>query len=410
MVPLAVVAILIMQQSSGATVEIGALQAGQASHSAVDRASVARQPAERLNAPTSKYAPEYLEIPLGCATDSSAGALEELFSASLGPIIGHDSPRVYPLGGGRYLWLLQDTFVDYEGTAALIAEADYTHNSALIQDGSCFTMLQRGSLELARSFEPGDGENLNRFFWPAGGEVDGQTLRIFWTEIARDTIPRGAFDGVGWHPVLTWMATYDAASMKRLDFRLAPNSGVSPIYGFGVTSEGSYSYLFGNSFQQNLALEGGYANGPHTATKMWLARVPRGRLDLVPEYRTSTGWSTDPGAAHPISSRFWIENAMIPVLIDDRWVSATKVDAYLGDQVVIDVAEEPWGPWTTVAEVSAAPRGYPAKMVTYHALLLPWLDPSGGVIVSLSQIHVDWSDGGQPDRYRPRYFAVPIPP
>jgi hypothetical protein len=44
-------------------------------------------------------------------------------------------------------------------------------------------------------------------------------------------------NGPGWHPTETWMATYDAKTLQRIDFCLAPNSGVVPIYGYAMVSD-----------------------------------------------------------------------------------------------------------------------------------------------------------------------------
>ena len=353
---------------------------------------------------------DYVATDAGCASDDGATGLEEFFSDRVGPIIGFDSPRVMTLDAHRNLWLLQDAFVDYPGNAGSMVGAQYTNSTALLQDGLCFTVLQRGTTDTARSFDPGVGESFDRFFWPAGGSVDGDVLRVFWIEIARDAALPDPMDGANVHPLGTWLATYDVHTLQRRRFERAPNSGVSPIYGFDVVDDGAYSYLFGNSFAENLSLEGGYANGPHSATSMWLARVPRGRLDVKPEYRTSTGWSADPRSAVPISRRYWTENAMHPVLIDGRWVAVTKADGFLGADIVVDTAPDPWGPWTTVATAPATPRGDPADMVTYAPIPMPWLDHNGDVVVGLSQIDVAWQthDGGDPARYRPRFFAITI--
>ncbi|MCU1389753.1 MAG: hypothetical protein JWL72_3091 [Ilumatobacteraceae bacterium] len=355
------------------------------------------------------YSHDYIATDAGCATDLSADGLESFFSARVGPVIGHDSPRVIPLGGQRFLWLLQDTFIDYTGRAATMSAGQYISSTALVQDGRCFTALQRGTTAAVLSFDPGTGESFNDFFWPAGGSVNGSTLSLFWIEIIRDPVPADPLDGSNVHPVKTWLATYDVQSLQRLSFVPAPNPGVAPIYGFAVADDGDYSYLFGNSFVENLSREGGYKNGPHSATKMWLARVPRGRLDAVPEYRTATAWSADPAAAVAISSRFFTENAMRPVVIDGHWYSVTKPDAFLGSTVVIDTADAPWGPWTTVVTMPALPRGNTVGMVTYSPILMPWLDPSGDLIVDLSQIDIGWEqhNGGDPTRYRPRLFTVP---
>ena len=78
-------------------------------------------------------------------------------------------------------------------------------------------------------------------------------------------------------------------------------AGPEPLYGYAVASDETHTYLFGNTYQQNLTLEGGFWDGPHSATAMWLARVPRGRLDQAPDYWDGSGWVDDRDRAEPIS-------------------------------------------------------------------------------------------------------------
>ena len=343
----------------------------------------------------------------GCARSLSAEGLQTFFAEALGPIMGHDEPRVTPLGDGRMLWVLQDTFIDYRFAVNAFGGMDYVNNSVLIQNGLCFTMLQGGTSAHAESFELGDAPtNFNRYFWPGGATVSGGKLYVFWIEINRDTVPMGPLDGLAAHPNKTWLATYDLQTLKRLDFRPAPNSGVTPVYGYGVSDDGDWTYLFGNSDLQNLALEGGYANVPHSATRMYLARVPRGQVTLTPTYWDGVAWTIDARAASPISSRFSVENLMLPVPLGGRWYSATKVDGFSGSNFVVDEADHPWGPYTTIRSLPAVPRGDPTDMLTYHAAVLPWLDPSGGLIIAMSQIPIDLGPPSAVPKYRPNYFVV----
>ncbi|MDQ3176527.1 MAG: Ig-like domain-containing protein [Actinomycetota bacterium] len=358
----------------------------------------------------------YVATDVGCTADSSAAALDDFFADRIGPVIGHDYQHVYPLGDGRSLWIFQDTFVDHPGVAGSFDRSRFSHNTAMLQDGDCFTLLHRGTAGEPASFEQGTGETtLSRWFWPMGGETSDGVLSVFWVEMINTDDPLGPFDGLSWHPNSTWLATYDADSLARLDFRPAPNAGVQPVYGYAVSSDEEYTYLFGNSFDQNLYRQGGYANGPHSATATWLARVPLGQLDEAPEYRTAEGWSADASDARPILQRFWAENPMQPRYLGGQWVAATKVDGYWGDELMIDVANEPWGPWTTVSRTAAAPRGNDPLMLTYHAYLMPWLDDSGSLVVSLSQnarlmLRHAWPF---PFRYRLRFepaaFVTPPP-
>ncbi len=280
----------------------------------------------------------------------------------------------------------------------------------MVQDGNCFTLYHRGTAARPKSFERGTGEQvLAHWFWPMGGEVADGRVQVFWAEMVKDGFDPGPGDGLGWHPARTWLATYDATTLAELDFRPAPNPGVTPIYGYAVSSDATYSYLFANTFEQNLAREGGFGHGPHSGTKMWLARVPRGQLGAAPEYRTATGWSPDAAAAVPILQRYWAENPMQPRFIDGQWVSATKVDGYWGEEVSIDVARDPWGPWTTVARGRVSPRGGDPTMNTYQAHILPWRDGSGALIVTLSQNarYMVRDAYPHPERYRPAVMLAP---
>ena len=352
----------------------------------------------------------YTTTSVGCATGSGAGAIDAFFAERVGPLVGTDYQHVYPLGGDRYLWLFQDAFVDHAGSAVRLDQSRFAHNVALVQDGTCFTLYHRGSAARPASFEPGYGESpLTRWFWPMGGELSAGRLQVFWVEMHKDPYEPDPGDGLGWHPARTWLATYDASTLARLSFDPAPNDDVLPVFGYAVSSDATYTYLFGNTFEQNLVREGGFWSGPHSATSMWLARVPLGRLDASPEYRTDAGWSADRAAARPIVRRYWVENPMQPRYFDGQWVAATKVDGYWGEQLAIDVAPEPWGPWTTVEQRAVSPRRGDPAMNTYHAHLLPWRAADGSLIVTISQNARDMARDAYPQPWRYRLAARALP-
>ncbi|MDO8362970.1 MAG: hypothetical protein Q7V88_08730 [Actinomycetota bacterium] len=350
----------------------------------------------------------YTSTAIGCAANTGAAALDALFAGRVGPLLGADYQHVVALGGNRYGWFFQDAFIDQSGAASRLDQAHFAHNIALIQDGNCFTMLHRGSAARPASFEQGNGENpATKWFWPMGAETIGGRLQMFWAEMVKDPYTPGPGDGLGWHPARMWLGTYDAGTLKRLSFQPAPNSGVSPLYGYAVASDATHSYLFGNTFEQNLVREGGYFNGPHSATQMYLARVPVGQLGSAPEYRTADGWSANAADARPFMQRYWVENPMQPRFLGGQWVSAAKVDGYWGEQLVVEVANQPWGPWTASEFRQLAPRGGDPKMNTYHAHLLPWRTAGGSLIVTVSQnARLMTRDAfPHPERYRPAVFT-----
>ncbi len=353
----------------------------------------------------------YLGTDVGCARDVSARALDEFFAARVGPVLGWDYQHVYPLGGDRYLWLFQDAFVDQSGAALTLNNARFVHNAAVLQTGPCFTLLHRGSASQPAPFELGDGDvnTRSRWFWPMGGETSNGQLWVFWAEMIKDPYDPAPPDGLGWHPERVFLASYDTQTLQRTAFVLAPDSNATPIYGYAVSSDATHTYLFGNTFEQNLVREGGFWSGQHTATAMWLARVPKGQLATLPEYRTADGWSPNRVDAVPIVKRFYVENPMQPRYLDGQWVSATDVDGYWGDSLAIDVAPQPWGPWTTVQYGPLLPRGGDPKMNTYHAHLLPWRDGYGSILIAVSNNARDMVRDAYPTpyRYRPQIFSVP---
>ena len=103
---------------------------------------------------------------------------------------------------------------------------------------------------------------------------------------------------------------------------------------------------------------------------------------------------------------------MQPRFVDGRWVAVAKVDGYWGDDLAVDVATAPWGPWTTVSRRPLPPRGADPLMNTYHAHLVPWTN--GGLVIGVSQNARDMLRDAwpRPDRYRLQFLAhaVPEPP
>ncbi len=351
---------------------------------------------------------------VGCTDDLSAESLDLFLSTRVGPVLGWDYQHVYPLGDDRYLWLFQDAFLDHSGTRTTLGTARFVHNAAMVQDGTCFTLMHRGTAPKPGPFEVGDGtvDVRSKWLWPMGGELVDDRLFVFWAEMVKDPYDPDPPDGLGWHPNQVFLATYDAVTMERLSWESPRNRGVAPIYGYAVASDDTYTYLFGNTFEQNMLREGGFWNGPHSATKMYLARVPVGKITEWPEYRTVDGWSYAPEDARPIVDRFYAENPMQPRHLDGQWVATTAVDGYWGDALAIDVAEQPWGPWTTVQYGPLEPRNADPKMNTYHAQPLPWRDPFGSVQITVSNnarnmLRDAWPN---PHRYRPMVFFAPYTP
>jgi hypothetical protein len=322
--------------------------------------------------------------------------------------MGWDDPKVVDLGDGRSMWLVNDPYVDPAGRTPLRPDA-YLHNTAIVQDGPCFSVVQRMGdgrpIEFAPDLPNGD------FFWPLGGTVDeAGVIWVFWSEM-RDDPDHPFLDGITRHPVATWLAAYDPQTLITLQFQRAPDAGVQPQYGSAVQTWGDFTYLFGNSNMLDLTREGGYDAGPFSGTRMYLARVPAGQLAAQPEYFTGGGWSSSASAARPYWTRWYASNAMQPRVIDGQWFSVVKQDEFWGDTVVVETADVPWGPWTTVQRLPAVPRLPPDRagvwMTTYQPILLPQRGDDGRLIAVLSQNASIWQDAiADPRLYRPQALRV----
>jgi hypothetical protein len=365
--------------------------------------------------PTQVVPSGYVITRIGCVRARSAVALNEKFRGRLGPILGLDNAHVIDLGRGYYLWLFNDAFFDYTNTRTDLRGTTFVSNTAMLEHNGCFRIVRRDRDGRPMSFEGGGPRGIEvrtsgrYFFWPLGGEAHDGRISVFWALMKRAKPPPPG-DGIGPYPVRTWLATYDARTLARLDLRPAPNPRVFPQYGFAVASRGRFSYLFGNSNLLNYSLEGGYLNGPHSATRMYLARVPRGKFGRRPEYRTARGWSDDPAAAVAISERFFAENGMRPLHIDGRWVSVTKVDGFSGTRTIVEVARRPWGPWRIVSRRRIEPfRGFDV-MNNYQPIILPYRTRSGNLIIVMSQNAHHWPDAVEdPSMYRLKVYAEPWP-
>ena len=350
---------------------------------------------------------------IGCLSDLETDTLDAAFRDSFGPLIGWDNPHVYPLGADRWLWIVHDAYFDYTGYTGEITDlhrdGPQIQNLAFLQVGTCFRLLYRGSPNSRINFELGDPAE-PRFLWPLGGERHGDTLWVFWSEMADANPPPDPANGISRHPVRIWLAEYDPDTLEQRSFEPAPNDGVFPSYGFAIASDDTHTYLFGNSNLLNYESAGGYLGGPHSATRMYIARVPLGRLNENPLYWSGDGWTPDPEAAAVISDRFFAENTMQPRYIGGRWLAITKQDGFSGKNVVLDVADDPWGPWQTIDQIEYVTRDATVVKNSYQPIILPWSSPQQGVQFVISENAMSWPDTVvDPTLYRPSVHSFDWP-
>ncbi len=329
-----------------------------------------------------------------CAAGLDAASLDAFFSTAHGWWYGADYQRPLPLPDGRVLWLFQDVAVSTPSAGIAIV-----HNMALVQSGRCFTPLGNGlGTNMPSSWLLSElTTNMHRWFWPLGGEVDpnGVTFHLLMAEMREDSNLYLSHT----HPVATYLVDLRADDLSVSGYRPAPDSSAA-LYGWSVTSDATWSYLYGYCEQQF----------PPDACQEFVrvARVPRGRLDLSPEYWNGAEWVADPGAAQPVVSRYVTGDAINPALVTfdgTRFLLIEKQGDWFGSTVLLMSSPAPTGPWTLSIEM-AAPARCNAICNTYFASLVPWADESGALIWTLSNNR--W-DGVVSPIYRPTVHTVPRP-
>lgn len=355
------------------------------------------------------WSPDYLQYDGGCIDLTSAAGVNRALADGIGPLISFDAPRAVDLEDGQ-LWFVQDAYLDFpeDGPATSLRAAQYAGNAVLfVDDDGCATILIRPSNPNERvSFEYGTGDvTLDRFFWPLGGEVHGDEIVVYWASMVRSAENPTQYDGIVRHTDGTHIARYDSRSLERLSFEPAIEPGVDPQWGFEVVTSDDWTYLFGNDNVLNLARVGGLGAGPHPSTDMFVARIPAGAFDGAPAYWDGETWVDGPSDAAPISTRGYVSNQMHPRRFGDLLVSVTTLDEYWGDELVVDVARSPEGPWTEAARIGLDRDG-PHDLVSYHPLVLAPTD-DGTLIVLVSYNAADWFTAiDQPALYRPHALEI----
>jgi hypothetical protein len=351
-----------------------------------------------------------------CTTGSDTATLNRLISNQLADLAGFDTIRVIPLPDGRFVWTVQDAFIAQPDTRAgsLRVPTGFAHNALIVQDGSCFTTLH-GAITPGDPCSVADAsyvgadltETCSHWFWPLSGWMDDHgRLAVFYVEMANE-LGSGATDGA--HPLSVWIARFDAATLEPLSFAPAPASAGNVVYGAAVESDPSFSYLFGWSYDQ-FNLPDPTSPPP---SQMFVARVPLGRFDQLPQYWNGSAWVANRAAAVPISATpNGASNPMQPRLIDGKWMSVVKVADWSGSAVRIDVAPAAQGPWTTVQTATVPSRTVDGRTNTYAAHLMPWRSSSGNLVVALSNNawKMDPLALDNPSLYQPRLFELAAPP
>ena len=336
--------------------------------------------------------------PAECATNLDPAGLNSFFQNN-GLLHGSDYQRAIRLPDGRVLWFFQDVF--FRGRAG---QATFAHNAGLVQNGACFTLLQGGNYARPRELLfPDQTQSQRHWFWPLAGDmgVDGK-FHLFVAEMRENSAPYLTHV----EPVATWVVSIDLSTMQVVDRRLATDASTA-LYGWSVQTTPEFTYLFAHCHRQFGWDPFPFVSPPvlvhdfDCVQRMTVARVPAGQFDQPLAYWNGTAWVADPSqAANIVPTGRW-SSASQMYFISGSWISITKIGDWFGQEIQIDIAARPEGPYTKVRTIATASKCDNCN--TYFASLLPFVASDGSWMIALSNNvygPVDLS------RYDPSFFAV----
>ena len=337
--------------------------------------------------------------PPECTASTDPSGLNRFFEDGQA-LAGADYQRAFALPDGRVLWFFQDVYFRGRGGTAMFA-----HEAGLVQDGTCFTLLQSGNYAApAEYLFPDRTQRRQHWFWPLSGGMgaDGR-FHLFVAEMRENSPSYLSFT----EPLATWKVAIDLTTMQIVDRRPAFNSSAA-LYGFSVESADDYTYLFAHCHRQfgwdafPFVDPPVYVHDWDCADRMTVARVAKGQFDQPPAYWNGSTWGADPAAAANIVPGDRLVNASQMYLLGGKWVAITKVGDWFGTKIEIDVADRPQGPYTNVRTIAT-----PAKCAgcnTYFASVLPYRGGDGSLLIGLSNNVFGALDLS---RYHPTFFATP---
>ncbi|MEM9745562.1 MAG: hypothetical protein AAF945_02615 [Actinomycetota bacterium] len=335
--------------------------------------------------------------PVGCDGDVTADSLNGAFDAGLDRFDGGDYQRAFELDDGQVLWVFQDVYV------ATDAGRELVHSAAVLQDGTCFTTVTGGTTDEPEAWIAADETTpFVEWYWPLDGyQLDGDTFVLLVAEMEE----RGHRYLANATPVATWTVEVDLATMQVGELQPAPNASTA-LYGFDVTTDDEYLYLYGHCHRQF-----GFSMIGHDpcADHVHLARQPLGQPNVPLDYWTGDGWSRNrdlaASVAHESVGPDGDDVLSMPMQVQrdgDRWISATKTDDWWGSTVQLATAPRPEGPWTVTAVLPVATQGDPEVVSAYFVSFVPAADDDG-IVLAMSNNR--W-DGAYSDAYHPVFESV----
>jgi hypothetical protein len=312
-----------------------------------------------------------------------------------------DMTAAVQLPDGRRLFTFGDTgYYDIGADGRAGRFQGFGNNSAWVQSGSCFGLLDRAAPGTRSWLIPPQHDG--SLYWPGAAVVAGPRLYVFLTRLFLDR-PFG-------RPVGAAVAVFDLPSLQLAAIHPIPFAA-RRIYGAGAVYDNGYLYAY--------ASQAGTC-GLCFAGSMYVARV---REDLVGvpgawRYRAGSSWRRDASAAKPVLT------AAVSTTDVQRYgngfLLVTKPLSIIGPNVEAWWAPNPEGPWRDLGSVFTVPQPPPSyvagftyeKSYTYNPVVIAGARfRDGGSLASYNVNTFDPAEAVRDGRLAgPRFFSMHLPP
>jgi hypothetical protein len=324
-------------------------------------------------------------------------AVTDARSARLG--IGDLTSAVRLPDGRRFLAFGDTAYYDLNRDGSAGPLHGFGNNSAWVQSGSCYTLLDRvGPGSRSWVLPP---QHDGSFYWPGASVVVGTRLYVFEQRlVSGSTFGRSVGAAV---------AAFDLPSLKLARITAIPWMA-NRVFGGGAVYDGGYVYTYASQKR---------ACAFCFSSDMYVARVAESEI-MVPgawRFRAGTHWVSDRNAATPVL-RAAVSNTDVQHY-GNGFLLITKTVSIIGPPVEAWWAPNPEGPWRDLGTVFSVPVPPPSRVrgftysaaYTYNPIVLATTRLSDGGL--LGAYNVNTFDPAEAQRdgrlFGPRFVSIPVP-
>ncbi len=304
------------------------------------------------------------------------------------------------LPDGRRFFALGDTaYYNVNANGSPGPLQGFGTNSAWVQAGRCFTLLNRSGGSSKSWVLPPQQDG--SFYWPGASVVVGSRLYVFMQQLVRNSAFGTSLGAT--------VAAFDLPSLALARISTIPWSAAR-VYGGGAVYDGGYVYAYASQLRTCAFC---------FSSDMYVARVPESQI-MVPSawrFRSGSTWVADRLAATPVL-RAAVSNTDVQ-RYGNGFLLITKTVSIIGPPVEAWWAPDPAGPWRDLGTVYSVPSPPPSRVAGYTYRQAYTYNPmvvadtrlgDGGMLASYNVNSFDPADAQRDGRMLgPRFVSIALP-